>query len=229
MSRHVLIGVAIVTFALAGPVQGDRAMFVPDWTFKGNTLTGWRVLGEASFRALNGEIIGTPQTPAGGWLILDKSFQDVEVGFDFQMASGAKTGLLLRAEKTPSGMKGVYVSLSEGEQGAYAVTLDGNGKELTRERLRSGGGLMRVAPTAAEAAATAAARGARAGGAPAGAPGGPPAGRAAGAGGGGGLGAAAARCRPGRNCRTWRSPAATNRTTGMTCTSSSTPTSCGSG
>ena len=58
MSRHVLIGVAIVTFALA-PVQGDRAMFVPDWTFKGNTLTGWRVLGEASFR-LTG-IYGTRQ------------------------------------------------------------------------------------------------------------------------------------------------------------------------
>jgi hypothetical protein len=185
MSRHVLIGVAILTVGLAGPVQGDRAMFVPDWTFKGNTLTGWRVLGEASFRALNGEIIGTPQTPAGGWLMLDKSFQDVEVGFDFHMPSGAKSGLLLRAEKTPGGMKGVYVSLSEGEQGAYAVTLDASGKELTRERLRPGGGLTRVAPTAAEAAATAAARGARAGGAPAGARGGPPAGRAAG---GGGLG-----------------------------------------
>ena len=44
------------------------------------------------------------------------------------------------------------------------MTLDANGKELTRERLRPGGGLMRVAPTAAEAAATAAARGARGGG-----------------------------------------------------------------
>ena len=178
MSRHVLLSVAIVTFALA-PVQGDRAMFVPDWTFTGSTLAGWRVLGEASFRALNVEIIGAPHTAAGGWLILDKSFQDVEVGFDFQMPSGAKAGLLLRTEKTPSGMKGVYVSLTEGEQGAYAVTLDGNGKELTRERLRSGGGLMRVAPTPAEAAATAAARGARAAGAPAGAPGGPPGARAA--------------------------------------------------
>ena len=228
MSRHVLIGVAIVTFALA-PVQGDRAMFVPDWTFKGNTLTGWRVLGEASFRALNGEIIGTPQSPAGGWLILDKSFQDVEVGFDFQMPSGAKTGLLLRAEKTPSGTKGVYVSLSEGEQGAYAVTLDANGKELTRERLRSGGGLMRVAPTAAEAAATAAARGARAGGAPAGAS----------------RGTASRACGGRRRRWIWARPRhaavrrgtaehggaqpATNRTTGMTCTSSSTRTSCGSG
>ena len=228
MSRHALIGVTIVTFALA-PVQGDRAMFVPDWTFKGNTLTGWRVLGEASFRALNGEIIGTPQSPAGGWLILDKSFQDVEVGFDFQMPSGAKTGLLLRAEKTPSGMKGVYVSLSDGEQGAYAVTLgrerqgtDPRAPPIGRradargaDRGRSGGdggGSRRARRWCTSRSSWGTARRAR-----------------------GGRrrrrdwGAAAARCRPARNCRTWRSPPATNRTTGMTCTSSSTPTSCGSG
>ena len=79
-------------------------------------------------------------------------------------ASGAcKTGVLLRAEKTPTGMKGVFLSLDEGDVGGYAVTLDANGKILTRERLRPGGGLMRVAPSAADAAAAAAARGGGAG------------------------------------------------------------------
>ena len=69
-------------------------------------------------------------------------------------ASGAcKTGVLLRAEKTPTGMKGIFLSLDEGEVGGYAVTLDANGKELTRERLRPGGGLMRVAPIGGRAAA----------------------------------------------------------------------------
>jgi len=38
------------------------------------------------------------------------------------------------------------VSLTEGDVVGYAVTMDANGKELTRERLRNGGGLMRVAP-----------------------------------------------------------------------------------
>jgi len=184
MWRRVLIAAAIVTAASAGRVRGDRATFMPDWTFTGSTLTGWHLLGDATWRAVNGEIVGAAKTPAGGWLVLDKSFQDVEVGFDFKIAPGAKAGVLVRAEKTPGGMKGVYVSLGDGEQGAYAVTLDANGHELTRERLRGGGGLMRVAPTAAEAAAAAAARGARAGGG-ANAAGGPPAGRAAGAGGGG--------------------------------------------
>src|SRR5204863_1904362 len=161
---------AVIGAVLAIPVSGTRYSFVPDWTFKGSTLAGWQTLGQADWKAGNGELVGTPKSPDGGWLLLDKGFMDVEVGFDFKTTGGVKTGVLLRAEKTPTGMKGIYVSLTEGEQGAFAVTLDANGKELTRDRLRPGGGLMRVAPTAAEAAATAAARGARGGG-PAGAPG----------------------------------------------------------
>ena len=95
--------------------------------------------------------------------MLDKSFQDVEFGADFKCVGACRTGVLLRAEKTPTGMKGVFLSLDAGEVGGYAVTLDANGKILTRERLRPGGGLMRIAPSAAEAAAAAAARGGGAG------------------------------------------------------------------
>jgi hypothetical protein len=55
--------------------------------------------------------------------------------------------LLMRAEKTAEGgMKGVFVSLSEGDVASYAVTLDAQGHELKRERLRHGGGQMRIAP-----------------------------------------------------------------------------------
>jgi hypothetical protein len=200
---RVLAVIAVITAGLAVPLNGTRATFIPDWTFKGNALTGWQTLGQASWKAVDGELVGTPKTPDGGWLVLDKSFQDVEFGADFRCAAGCKTGVLLRAEKTPTGMKGIYVSLTEGEAGSYAVTLDANGKELTRERLRPGGGLMRVAPTAAEAAARAGGAGGRAGAgrgapvAPADAPAGaaaaptpaagaaqgaPPAGRPAGAG-----------------------------------------------
>ena len=135
-------------------------MFVPDWTFKGSTLTGWHVLGAADWKAIDGELVGTPKSADGGWLVLDKSFQDVEFGADFKCVGECRTGVLLRAEKTPTGMKGVFLSLDAGEVGGYAVTLDANGKILTRERLRPGGGLMRIAPSAAEQAAAAAARGA---------------------------------------------------------------------
>src|SRR4051812_7543164 len=137
------------------PLAGTRSTFIPDFTFKGSTLAGWHALGAADWKAVDGELIGTPKSPEGGWLILDKSFQDVEFGADFKCVGGCKTGVLLRAEKTPTGMKGVFLSLDDGDIAGYAVTLDANGKELTRERLRPGGGLMRVAPSAAEAAARA--------------------------------------------------------------------------
>ena len=163
MSHRLLSLVATLALLSAVPVIGTRSTFVPDWTFKGSTLTGWHVLGAADWKAVDGELVGTPKSPEGGWLVLDKSFQDVEFGADFKCVGACRTGVLLRAEKTPTGMKGVYLSLDAGEVGGYAVTLDANGKELTRERLRPGGGLMRIAPSAAEAAAAAAARGGGAG------------------------------------------------------------------
>ena len=40
--------------------------------------------------------------------------------------------LALRAERLPDGgLKGIYVSLVEGETGSFAVTIDASGRELT--------------------------------------------------------------------------------------------------
>jgi hypothetical protein len=160
MRRHEFLALVSIAAVLAVSVSRAHPSFTPDWTFKGNALTGWHVLGEASWRAVDGELIGTPKTPSGGWLVLDKSLQDVEFGASFKCTGGCKTGVLLRGEKTPAGMKGVYVSLNDGDVAGYAVTLDASGNEVTRNRLRAGGGMVRYAPSAAEATAAAAARGA---------------------------------------------------------------------
>ena len=141
---------------------GARYSFIPDWTFHGSSIGDFDAIGQADWRAADDEIIGSASSPDGGWLMLDRGLQDVEVGFDFRADPGAEVGVLLRAERTPEGYKGVYVSLTEGEIGAFAVTLDANGREMSRERLRSGGGLVRSVPNAAEAAAAAAARAAAA-------------------------------------------------------------------
>jgi hypothetical protein len=53
--------------------------------------------------------------------------------------------VLLRAQKTASGMKGVYISLTQGDLASYRVTLDAQGQELSRERLRPAGGQIRFA------------------------------------------------------------------------------------
>jgi hypothetical protein len=163
MRRGWIAGIVALVVAVAVPLHGKRSSFVPDWTFSGSTLAGWHTMGSATWRAVNGELVGTPTSPDGGWLVLDKSFQDIQIGADVRCTAGCKTGVLLRAEKTTTGMKGIYISLVENDVAGYAVTLDANGKELTRERLRPAGGMVRFAPTAAEAAAAAAARGAAAG------------------------------------------------------------------
>jgi hypothetical protein len=145
--------------------------FVPDVVFTGSSLTGWRPIGDAKWRAENGEIVGTPGAPAGGWLIADRSYQDVALYTSFRCSAGCATGVLLRAERTADGgLKGIFTSLVAGDLAAYRVTLDANGKETSRERLRAaGGGQVRVAPpppppAGAPAAAPSAGRGGPGGG-----------------------------------------------------------------
>src|SRR3954469_2785001 len=79
--------------------QSASRNFVTDATFTGSDLSGWRSLGEARWGAENGEIIGTP-TGGSGWLILEKSYQDVAFFSEFRCAPGCTMGLLFRAEKT---------------------------------------------------------------------------------------------------------------------------------
>jgi hypothetical protein len=110
--------------------------FVPDTVFKGSSINGLRAIGSAAWRAENGEIAGTPKTPDGGWLLLDKSYQDVQFYTEFRCAGPCNAGLLLRAEKTPGGgLKGVHISLNEGDIDSYQLELSPEGKELSRTRL----------------------------------------------------------------------------------------------
>lgn len=153
LSNKRSYAMAAMFLLLPIPVFGGLT-FIPDSTFKGSSLTGWHVLGQAGWSARDGELIGTvKQGGAGGWLVLDHSYQDVGFHASFRCTGGCKTGILMRVEKTADGMKGVYVSLIEGDVALYRVTLDAMGRELQRERLRSAGGMVRVAPPLDPAAA----------------------------------------------------------------------------
>src|SRR5258706_15375634 len=153
MFRRIALAAGLALALTMAPLTATRATFVPDWTFKGSTLRGWHALGQAEWKAADGVLIGTPKSPEGGWLVLDLSLQDVQFGFDVRCAGGCRTGVLLRAEKTPGGgLRGIFTSLVDEDIAGYAVTLDAGGRELTRERLRPGGGMMRFAPSVAEAA-----------------------------------------------------------------------------
>ncbi len=141
------VALAAAALWLTPSIRGASKNFAPDVVFTGSTLTGWRTLGQAEWRAQNGEIVGVPKS-SGGWLIADRAYEDVAVSAEFRCAAGCRTGVLLRAEKTPDGgLKGVFVSLNEGDLVSYRLTLDAQGNETSRERLRApGGGQLRVAP-----------------------------------------------------------------------------------
>ena len=177
---------------VVGVLADTPKTFKPDGVFKGSTLTGWHALGAADWRAENGVLIGRAKPGAdGGWLVMDKALQDLMLYANVRCDGPCKAGVLMRAEKSADGgLRGVYVSLSDGDIHSYVVTLDAQGKETGREPIvaaaRAGGGGR--AGRAGGGAGGAAVGGAAAGGAPARAGGG----RAARAGGGGGRGRGAA-------------------------------------
>src|SRR5260370_16239729 len=167
---------------LVSVILASSPNFLPDVVFKGSGLSGWHRLGQAEWRAENGEIIGTPGK-GGGWVVLDKGYQDIAFYSSFRCSGACKAGVLLRAEKISDGLKGVYVSLAEGDVASYDLLLDAQGNEVRRTKLGAGPGPMirmasgrfsggedlvpgfsKPAPTRAEMEAAAAAKAAAPGG-----------------------------------------------------------------
>jgi hypothetical protein len=143
MPRKLILLLAASTVLGCLPMFATGPSFHPDATLTGSSLTGWHTFGQAEWRAENGEVVATPKG-GGGWLVLDRPYQDVGLYTQFRCAGDC--GVLLRAEKTPTGMKGIYVALSDVDLGTYSVTIDAQGQIVERNKLRPGGGLMRIAP-----------------------------------------------------------------------------------
>jgi Domain of Unknown Function (DUF1080)/FG-GAP-like repeat len=142
-------GLLLIASTLVGATTlfASGPSFHPDVTMDGASLKDWHTFGQADWRTEKGEIVGTPKAGAGGWLVLDHSYQDTALYAEYRCTGGCVTGVLFRAEKTSSGgLKGTYVELSDPDLPAYDVTLDAQGQILERNKLRRGGGLVRVAP-----------------------------------------------------------------------------------
>jgi hypothetical protein len=170
--RSIAIAGACTVGLVLGVGAADPPHFKPDGSFKGSTLTGWHAVGDAEWTAQNGEIVGKAKSgTSGGWLVLDKSFQDVHLYLNYKCTGECKSGVLLRAKKAADGSTtGVLVSLADGDTGYYSVTLDANGRETSRDQLGApgrGGGDGSPAGSAARGGGAAAdagtARGGRSG------------------------------------------------------------------
>lgn len=155
----------VMSAAPGGQTQAPArpATFVPDWTFKGSALTGTEQIGQASWRAENGEIVGTPKSPDGGWLLIAPGYQDVQVAGSYRCAAACTAGVMVRSEKSAAGIKGIYATLAGESMPPAAVTVDAQGHIGGREPLtRPGGAMVRIQPPPAPQS------GGRAGGAPGG-------------------------------------------------------------
>ena len=144
----VLATIAMVPMVLAGQI----GTFAPDWTFKGSALTGTQQIGQATWKAENGVIIGTPTSPDGGWLLLPTGYQDVQVGGHFRCAGACKVGVMLRSDKAADGTKGLYAALAGGDRAAQAIVVDAQGRITSPDPLtRTAAGQYRITlPAASE-------------------------------------------------------------------------------
>jgi hypothetical protein len=144
----VAVGLWITPQAQA-PAPARPATFVADWTFKGSALTGTDQIGQATWRAENGEIVGTPTTADGGWLLINPGYQDVQVAGSYRCAAACNVGVMVRSEKSAAGIKGIYKTLAGGPAETAAVTVDSQGRIGGREPVtRPGGAMLRIQPPA---------------------------------------------------------------------------------
>ena len=78
MSKRILGSSLVAASAAFSLIFAATHDFVPDQVFRESSLAGLRTMGHAAWRASSGEITGTPQDQDGGWLVLDKNYQDVQ-------------------------------------------------------------------------------------------------------------------------------------------------------
>src|SRR5580765_7604144 len=111
---------------LVASVFTSGPTFRSDYRFTGTSLAAFKPLGQADWKVVNGEIVGTPKDPSGGWLLVTgKEFQDLQIYASVKCAAGCKAGYLMRAEKTADGgMKGILMSLTENDLVPYMVKID---------------------------------------------------------------------------------------------------------
>jgi len=139
---------AVLVLLSAMPMFATGPSFIPDINVQGSSLSGWHSVGSTKWTMEHGVLTGTPETSGdGGWLVLDRSFQDIGLYVEFKCIGSCDAGILFRAERTPDGgMKGSYVSLNDESLKYYAVTVDAHGRITNLSPLPPGGGQMRIAP-----------------------------------------------------------------------------------
>src|SRR4051794_10500766 len=73
--------------------------FIPEFTFEDSGIKDWTIIGDADWKVQNGEIIGNAKSgSSGGYLMLNRSFQDVGLRTLFRPDNTGELGILFRIE-----------------------------------------------------------------------------------------------------------------------------------
>jgi hypothetical protein len=131
------------------PLKG--ASFAPDGLVT-NPSVGMHTSGSATWTVANGELIGKGGTD-GGWLISDKSYQDVGVYTAFKCEAACDAGVLVRMTKTADGMKGNFLALKGTKMEPSSVVIDASGKMAQQTADPSVGPMQRFVPPPSPTAA----------------------------------------------------------------------------
>lgn len=132
----VLTGAVAFFVGAVMSAQGPSSDTTP--LFDGTSLTGWKSVGAAQWRASNGQIIGTA-SGSPGLLEVAKSYQDAIVRFAYQ-CTGCDLGIVLRNAPSSASAPGTTSALYVGVSGPdamklFRVAFDAQGKELSRSYL----------------------------------------------------------------------------------------------
>jgi hypothetical protein len=139
MKKMLCFALTCAAAVSIGPATGAQGPHSDTTSlFNGTSLTGWKPVGAAQWRAAGGQIVGTA-SGAPGLLALERSYQDVILRFSYQ-CNGCDAGVLLRnapsSASAPGTTSALYVALSGPDAlSLWRVTLDGQGKELNRQNL----------------------------------------------------------------------------------------------
>ena len=82
------------------------------------------------------------------WLMIDRPLQDVALFSRFRCVTTCEVGVLLRAEKTAAGYRGVYLAFTPNAAGAYDVEIDSSGAFLKKIAAPRAPSMLRIAPEA---------------------------------------------------------------------------------
>src|SRR3954447_13971547 len=116
------------------PPLYERTLITTAHLFDGTSLAGWHTTGNAAWRVEGGTLAASAKRDSGGWLVLDKGYEDFILKFAFRCTS-CEGGVLLRNSPVDGGnTSGLYVPLSGPDAAnVYRVTLDAQGKEIDRK------------------------------------------------------------------------------------------------